>query len=226
MKNIVRDYFRAYKISRLRGRETNGLFLLSYFIVMPVLIGVSGNVNFRREYMMAFIGILLPMALCCLDTLFRSPGLDKMMYLCPMSREERKKYIYGMYCFGVAVRMLISFMGVCIIIPFSHCDLFSAVQILLNDFLIAVMTASEGSRENDRMNREIQRQILIIALAFISNIIETAIVADELPDYWVKLALLGIFTIVQLPMALKYGRYQKQKLDDAVYYETWQRRTT
>lgn len=226
MKNIVRDYFRAIKISRLKGRETNGLFLLSYFIVMPVLIGVSGNVNFRREYMMAFIGILLPMALCCLDTLFRSPGLDKMMYLCPMSREERKKYIYGMYCFGVAVRMLISLMGVCIIIPFSHCDLFSAVQILLNDFLIAVMTASEGSRENDRMNREIQRQILIIALAFISNIIETAIVADELPDYWVKLALLGIFTIVQLPMALKYGRYQKQKLDDAVYYETWQRRTT
>lgn len=226
MKNIVRDYFRAIKISRLRGRETNGLFLLSYFIVMPVLIGVSGNVNFRREYMMAFIGILLPMALCCLDTLFRSPGLDKMMYLCPMSREERKKYIYGMYCFGVAVRMLISLMGVCIIIPFSHCDLFSAVQILLNDFLIAVMTASEGSRENDRMNREIQRQILIIALAFISNIIETAIVADELPDYWVKLALLGIFTIVQLPMALKYGRNQKQKLDDAVYYETWQRRTT
>lgn len=226
MKNIVRDYFRAIKISRLKGRETNGLFLLSYFIVMPVLIGVSGNVNFRREYMMAFIGILLPMALCCLDTLFRSPGLDKMMYLCPMSREERKKYIYGMYCFGVAVRMLISLMGVCIIIPFSHCDLFSAVQILLNDFLIAVMTASEGSRENDRMNREIQRQILIIALAFISNIIETAIVADELPDFWVKLALFGIFVIVQLPMALKYGRYQKQKLDDAVYYETWLRRAT
>lgn len=225
MKNIVRDYFRAIKISRLKGRETNGLFLLSYFIVMPVLIGVSGNVNFRREYMMAFIGILLPMALCCLDTLFRSPGLDKMMYLCPMSREERKKYIYGMYCFGVAVRMLISLMGICIIIPFSHCDLFSAVQILLNDFLIAVMTASEGSRENDRMNREIQRQILIIALAFISNIIETAIVADELPDFWVKLALFGIFAIVQLPMALKYGRYQKQKLDDAVYYETWLRRT-
>lgn len=226
MKNIVRDYFRAIKISRLKGRETNGLFLLSYFIVMPVLIGVSGNVNFRREYMMAFIGILLPMALCCLDTLFRSPGLDKMMYLCPMSREERKKYIYGMYCFGVAVRMLISLMGVCIIIPFSHCDLFSAVQILLNDFLIAVMTASEGSRENDRMNREIQRQILIIALAFISNIIETAIVADELPDLWVKLALFGIFAIVQLPMTLKHGRYQKQKLDDAVYYETWLRRAT
>lgn len=226
MKNIVRDYFRAIKISRLKGRETNGLFLLSYFIVMPVLIGVSGNVNFRREYMTAFIGILLPMALCCLDTLFRSPGLDKMMYLCPMSREERKKYIYGMYCFGVAVRMLVSLMGVCIIIPFSHCDLFSAVQILLNDFLIAVMTASEGSRENDRMNREIQRQILIIALAFISNIIETAIVADELPDFWVKLALFGIFAIVQLPMALKYGRYQKQKLDDAVYYETWLRRAT
>lgn len=226
MKNIVRDYFRAIKISRLKGRETNGLFLLSYFIVMPVLIGVSGNVNFRREYMMAFIGILLPMALCCLDTLFRSPGLDKMMYLCPMSREERKKYIYGMYCFGVAVRMLVSLMGICIIIPFSHCDLFSAVQILLNDFLIAVMTASEGSRENDRMNREIQRQILIIALAFISNIIETAIVADELPDFWVKLALFGIFAIVQLPMALKHGRYQKQKLDDAVYYETWLRRAT
>lgn len=226
MKNIVRDYFRAIKISRLKGRETNGLFLLSYFIVMPVLIGVSGNVNFRREYMMAFIGILLPMALCCLDTLFRSPGLDKMMYLCPMSREERKKYIYGMYCFGVAVRMLVSLMGICIIIPFSCCDLFSAVQILLNDFLIAVMTASEGSRENDRMNREIQRQILIIALAFISNIIETAIVADELPDFWVKLALFGIFAIVQLPMALKHGRYQKQKLDDAVYYETWLRRAT
>lgn len=224
MKNIVRDYFRAIKISRL-GRETNGLFLLSYFIVMPVLIGVTGNVNFRREYMIAFTGILLPMALCCLDILLRSPGLDKMMYLCPMSREERKKYIYGMYRFGVAVRMLVSLMGVCIIIPFSCCGLFSAVQILLNDFLIAVMTASEGSGENDGTNKEIQQQILIIALAFISNIIETAIVADELPDFWVKLALFGIFVIVQLPMSLKYVRYQKQKLDDAVCYETWLRRT-
>ena len=87
------------------------------------------------------------------------------------------------------------------------------------------MTASEGSGENDGTNKEIQQQILIIALAFISNIIETAIVADELPDFWVKLALFGIFVIVQLPMSLKYVRYQKQKLDDAVCYETWLRRT-
>lgn len=225
MKNIVRDYFRAYKISHLKGREANGLFFLAYFIAMPVLIGVSGNVNFRREYIVAFIGILLPMALYCQDILFRSPGLDKMMYLCPMSREERKKYIYGMYRFGVAVRMLISFIGVCILIPFSYCDLFSAVQILLNDFLIAIMVSSERSGEKEMTNQESLLQVWLIALALISNIIETGIVADELPDFWVKLALFGIFVIVQLPMALKYGRYIKQKLDDAVYYETWQRRT-
>lgn len=176
--------------------------------------------------MIAFAGILLPMALCCLDILLRGTGLDKMMYLCPMSREERKKYIYGVYCFSVAVRMMIALTGVCIIIPFSHCGLFSAVHILLNDFLIAVMTGAEGSMEKDKTNKEVQQQILTAALSFISNIIETAVVAGEAPELFVKPLLLGIFVIIQLPMALKYGRYQKQKLDDAVYYETWQRRTT
>ncbi len=224
MKNIVRDYFGAFRISRLKGTKNNGLFLLAYFIVMPVLIGVSGNVNFRWEYIAASAGILLPMGLSCLDTLFRSPGLDKMLYLCPMSREERKKYIYNRYCFGVGVHMFISLMGVCLIIPFSHCDIFSAMQILMNDFLVAVLIASDRNREGDMADREIGLQIGIIASAFISNIMETAVVTDELPELIVKLVLFLIFVMAQLPLAVIYGRYVKQRLDDAVCYETWQRR--
>lgn len=225
MGNIVKDYFGVYKMSRLKERKTDGLFFLAYFIAMPVLIGVSGNVNFRWEYAAGIIGILLPMGLLCVDALFHSPALNKMMYLCPMSRDERKQYIYNLYYFGVAIRMLIFLMGVCIIIPFSHCDIFSAVLILLNDSLIAILVSCEKKREGDVVNKEIVLQTWLMASALISNIVETAVVADELPDFIVKLALLGIFVIVQLPMAVKYGRYVKQRLNDAVYYETRQRRT-
>lgn len=222
--NIVKDYFGAYKMSRLKERKTDGLFFLAYFIALPIWIGVSGNVNFRREYVVGFAGILLPMGLLCLDVMFRSPRLDKMMYLCPMGKEERRQYIYSMYYFGVAIRMLISLIGVCIIIPFTHCDLFSAVMILLNDFLIAILVSSEKNEEGDTVNKEIAFQIGMIASALISNIVETAVVADELPEFIVKLVLFGVFVIMQFPMAVKYGRYIKQRLNDAVYYETWQRR--
>lgn len=224
MKDMVRDYFGSYRINRLAGKKTDGLYFLSWFIAMPVYIGVSGNVNFDREYMIAFMGILWPMGLSCLDTLLRSPGLDKMLYLCPMSKEERKRCIYRTYYFGVGIHMLVSFIGICVLLPFTHCDAFSAVQILLNDSLVAILVSSETGGENGRADKETALQILMIALALISNMIETAVVADELPDLWVKAALFGIFLMVQLPMAVKYGGYVKQRLYDAVYYETWQRR--
>lgn len=227
MENIMRDYFGAYKISRLKGRKTDGAFLLSYFIAMPVVIGVSGNVNFRWEYIAAFIGIFLPMGLSCMDVLLRSPGLDKMLYLCPMTRDERKKHIWGIYYFGLGIHMLVALVGVGFIIPFSHCDIFSVIQILLNDFLIAVLVSSERNEESNQTNKEQLLQIWLIATALISNIIETAVVTDEMADadIIVKLVLFGIFVVIQLPMAIKYGRYVKQRLNDAVDYETWQRRT-
>ena len=53
---------------------------------------------------------------------------------------------------------------------------------------------------------------------------ETAVVTDELPELIVKLVLFLIFVMAQLPLAVIYGRYVKQRLDDAVCYETWQRR--
>lgn len=227
MGNIVKDYFGAYKISRLKGRRTDGAFLMSYFIAMPVVIGVSGNVNFRWEYIAAFIGIFLPMGLSCLDVLLRSPGLDKMLYLCPMTRDERKKYIYGIYYLGLGVHMIVALMGVGFIIPFSNCDIFSVIQILLNDFLIAILISSERGGENSLTDKEQLLQIWLIATALISNMIETAVVTDEMADkdIVVKLALFGIFVVLQLPMAIKYGGYVKQRLNDAVDYETWQRRT-
>lgn len=227
MKNIIRDYFYTYRISRLKGGERAVLPLLAYFIAMPVFTGVSVNVNFRWEYVAVSTGILLPMGLSLLDMIIRSPGLDKILYLCPMSREERKKYIYSLYGFGVGIRMLFSLTGLGVIMLFFHCDAFSAIQILLNDFLMAILISSGGSRENGLWSKEQLLQIWIIALSLISNIIETGVVADEMTDMdiIVKLVLLGIFIIIQLPMAVKHGKYVKQELDDAVYYEAWQRRT-
>ena len=98
------------------------------------------------------------------------------------------------------------------------------MQILMNDFLVAVLISSDRNREGDMADREIGLQIGIIASAFISNIMETAVVTDELPELIVKLVLFLIFVMAQLPLAVIYGRYVKQRLDDAVCYETWQRR--
>lgn len=223
MKQIMADYFSAYKISRLKGKGTDGLFFLAYFIAMPVFIGINGTVNFNWNYMLIFTGIFLPMCLSVLGIRLRSPGLDKMRYLCPMSREERKKYIYGIYGFGIGVRMIISLMGVCLVLFVSHCSPLRAVVILLNDFLIAGLLASDGDRREE-WSGEVLLWIWILVLSMISNIVEVGILADEIPDTFVQMALFLIFLLIQLPMAVKYRKYVRQRLDDAVYYETWQRR--
>ena len=65
----------------------------------------------------------------------------------------------------------------------------------MNDFLVAVLIASDRNREGDMADREIGLQIGIIASAFISNIMETAVVTDELPELIVKLVLFLIITM-------------------------------
>ena len=61
-------------------------------------------------------------------------------------------------------------------------------------------------------------QIIRIVLADIKAL------SRHRPDQIVKLVLFLIFVMAQLPLAVIYGRYVKQRLDDAVCYETWQRR--
>lgn len=223
MKQIMAGYFSAYKISRLKGQGTEGIFFMAYFIAMPVLLWVNGAVNFNWRYMLLFTGIFLPMGLSSLDIILRSPRLDKMRYLCPMSREERKKYICGIYGFGIGVRMIISLMGVGLVLFASHCSPLQVVLILLNDFLMAGLMATDRDWRKEYAKESVF-QVWILALSLISNIVEAGILADELPDTFLQMALFLIFLLIQLPMAVKYRKYVRQRLDDAVYYETWQRR--
>lgn len=224
MKSVIRNYLNMYRAGRNKidtgsGAGLVGAYTIAIVIAVPMFVSMDGTGNILWKNMPAVSALILfPMAISCFGGALRRPELDKMLYLCPMSRRERKKYIYGAYCFGVGFNMLFAVIGICMVIPISCCDVFSAVQILLNDFLLAIMIAA-GRKEKERSSsKEILMQMFLAASAFISNIIEMIMVLDKDSNILPKAGMLAFFCVIQLPMAVKYGRYVKGELDHAVYY--------
>lgn len=221
-KYIIQDFFEAFKIYKHNKQQGINYEILTlcfcmYFVCIWTNLSKGES---RLEWKMAVTcaAVLLPMLFTYYSIYIHPPKLGKMMYLCPMSPEERREYIYGSYFFRIGFHMLIAIAGLCIAILIFYCDIFSAIQILLNHIMLAALASFTQKKDGGKDNAYYM-EIFILSLALISNLVEYGIIVDEEPDTAIKIVLFIVFCVIQAPLEIVYIKHLKRELKNAVFYE-------
>lgn len=214
---IIRDFFGAFRIGRLRQNKTPYTYIYLTVYIVFLSFFVNRSLSDRQtawQNAISEIALFLPMIFSLCSVQLHPVQFTKIMYLCPLSPDERRMYVYGSYCFRTGVHMLVSIAGLCVIAANSNCDMVSAIQIFLNDALIA---ATVNHRQFKRKAVVVGEVISVTAL--LSNAVQFCILLGIAPYYWIRLVSFFTFVFVQLPLEIWYAKHIRKVLQAAVYYE-------
>lgn len=218
--HIVRDYFQMFRPANLKKNNlaTKLSFLPTYFICLLFCVVFLGKDKISWQNALVQFAIFTPLAFIYFSVLAHPVQLSKMMYLCPLSSKERRSYIYGAYYFRIGIHMLSGILAVCIAAIFSYCDIFSAIEILLNYLMISLLVSQESNKTGTGSSMVIGE--IIFAAALLSNLLQLGIVWDDQPDMWIKALLFVLFCFVQVPLEIKHLKFVNKQLQTAVFFET------
>lgn len=213
--DIIQDYFAMFRIGNLRKNNlANKLSFFSlYFIGMTLCWPFLAHTQISWRVIAVQFAVFVPIVFSYFSVLAHPIRLPKMMYLCPMQPDERRKYIYGSYYFRIGVHMLPGVLGVCIAVVYSYCDIFSVIEMFLNYLMVALLI----NREQKAGGMVIGEIIFVIAI--LSCVIQVGIIADAEPDMGMKAVLFAVFCLVQLPLEIRHLKSAEKQLQAAVSFE-------
>lgn len=220
MKYIVRDYFGAFRIANLRQRQGTGrnkiVLLPAIGIAVNILAGQLEETTFVWTDAVCFLAVLLPLCFSYFSMTVHPIQLSKMMYLCPLNDEERRRYIYGSYLFRIVIHMLICLLGFWIASDRSQCDLFTVIWVLTNQLMTASLV-NGGAHHGSGMPVVGE---LIFLFSLIANVLQIDCMRGDVSDERIlNIGMLIFFCAVQVPLELSYIKYIRKSLQSAVLYE-------
>ena len=217
LRNLLRDYFFAYSgRSREEKRKSIGSsFYIVFCGLWPALILLdSKSGNFKLSWF-TYLVVMFPTIAGIMAMANRPLVLPKIMYLCPMDGEERRKYIRNLYALRIVFHMLISFIIAVVLLFTPYCDIWTALIFLVNEFFINMLVLPMNVKETNGIYWLWFSQLII---AIFSACIVCGIIADELPDTVVKVVLLAVIVCVQLPIALANRKQIRHRMEEASVY--------
>lgn len=219
INDIIRDYFAMFRIGNLKKNNlANKLSFFSlYFIGMTLCGPFLAHAKISWRVIAVQFAVFVPIVFSYFSVLAHPIRLPKMMYLCPMQPDERRKYIYGSYYFRIGVHMLPGVLGVCIAVVYSYCDIFSVIEMFLNYLMVALLVSREQSAKGKVRGMVIGEIIFVIAI--LSGVIQVGIIADAEPDMGMKAVLFAVFCLVQLPLEIRHLKSAGKQLQAAVSFE-------
>lgn len=220
LTHIISDFFSVFRINNLRGSKV--LYKFSYMTILCIVIILCSNHVWRDgsawRYVAVQLSVFLPMIFSYFSAMLHPVQPTKIMYLCPMKPEERRRYIYGSYYFRIGVHMLAAVAGLCIVIFYFNDDIFSVIQVLLNHMMVAVLVNREAQADG-RVCGMVIGELIFLAAVF-SDIAQLSVIQGFEYDMWTLKFWFVFFCVVQLPLELWYVRYIKMALRAAISYET------
>ncbi len=226
----IKDYFGGFRWGRIKEAYKGGGWWTPIFL-MTVLPAATRFFETQKSTL-AYVLVYGPILFCLFAAPLHSIMLPKLMYLCPMSRENRRKYIVASTVIRIGVPMLLGVLGAGILLARGICDWICEVGVLLNIISFSLMLGS-GTNHNGfgKMSEEGQRVMNFdtragvwesfgLMLALLLGMAYPFVLAWDTPvPQWVKWLFLGFQLLAQLPITIKYMGFWKPSVEGAVYYE-------
>lgn len=227
-KWIVRDYFAAFRWENIKEILKNGgLFVAIY---LCGFIPVTGGFTEKKEYLLTYVLIAVPLAFISLSGKLHSIKLPKVMFLCPIDRNVRREYIVKSCCFRIGLHVAINALAILILVCMGLCDWVSSIVLELNSAFLTLFMLGVKKRKNSVYrdpfpSTEITKESIVGILNVFFVIISSSGVAcmlcwDTPVAWWVKYIFLSIALVVQLPLTIAYMTYWKKAVEEAVDYES------
>lgn len=224
LRDIADNYFRAYCPGRVIEMLKTDMSAWN-IIVYPIILFIFHKGLCENDYII-FLAIYLPVLFILFSMKLHPVRLHKMMYLCPMGASVRTAYVRNSYFFRIFVQMTVAIIGIAILIPFSHCDMISVTEILLNDFVMSILIPPVKKMDvySGNIDKEMVYRTVMILMPLFLNLEQWVMISDsEFHDreshVIYKLVNTGCLVLILLPLFIKYWKYVKNELAAAVYYE-------
>lgn len=227
---VMKDYIGGFRWGRMKEAYKSGGWWTPIYCmtILPLVCGMYEEGTSALAYIMGCGPIFFSM--------FAAPlhpsVLPKMMYLCPMGRENRKKYIRASAVTRVGIPVLLGSIGVGVLLALGICDWICGVGILLNDIAFSLImgvginqngfgkVSEQGQRVMNFDTRVGVWESFGLIIAMILGIVYPVILAWYQPvSLWVKGLLLVIQLLTQVPVTIKHMEFWRPALENAVYYE-------
>lgn len=234
MRMVIQEYLAAFRISKIKERYGKNYFGMFYFgiymlVSMPTLVlGQNGGNNNVVE----FYGLVCLLLFCVHSSQLHPIGLSKLMYLCPMSKLERRRYLLKSYLLKIGVIFLVS---VVVLTLLGFVGKLNLVYIIL--FLCANMglAISNSLLNAKRIKTCVDEKRLVMMSSGADGWETAAIIVSMCVSLFLLICLecqedmqgiLGIvmsviLLVFELPLVIKILKRVRPTMEQAMNYESW-----
>ncbi|MBR1599795.1 MAG: hypothetical protein IJ661_12910 [Lachnospiraceae bacterium] len=241
---VIRDYFRAYRWNNVKhawkttSRTSASILVVLMFILVDFFweeVNVVSRIIIYGAYG-------LPLVFSWYATVIHPMALPKMLYLCPMDKNERRQYVVNSYIFKIAVSMIVSMSGLAVVIFNYGFDILVFITIIINNLIINLLIPTEifmkenaGDYTGDlwyfsnfdaykEWNKESAIKVaLVFVITMFTNLIfidiTDADIADRGSATFVRVILFLIMLSIEIPLVISYRYFIKLHIREAEEYE-------
>lgn len=226
-KWVVRDYFAAFRWEKLKETSKGWGWMVIYLLLFyPTWLDVYDS---ERRTLCYYV-ISVPILLTIISGSLHPIRLPKIMYLCPLTKEERKDYIRYSTIFCVLMNVLLGGIAVMILLEAKIVGLKIAGVLLWNMGTITLVFCGLAKKKAQSANASVLEQAsasgkVAGAINFLISLATTiAIVAifcwkEQSVTGWVEWIFVGIVVLIQIPLMLSMLKARRTDMEDVASYE-------
>ena len=223
MKNIIREYFAAFRWRRIKEsyRGSNWWFFIYMLVVVPMIF--TGGISESWQNVLAFYSLIVPIMFHLFTVPLHPFSLPKMMYLCPMTKDERRAYLTRTYSVKVLVSFLAALLGAVGLMAAGGYDIFLTVIAFVLSILIifatSLQTGAVGNGAAWSTSKDRWETVTLIFFLFQAVILANEVATKEMCSQTEKIVYLGILLFIDLPLTLKILSFWNETVERMMYYE-------
>ena len=223
MKNIIREYFTAFRWRRIKEgyRGSNWWFFIYMLVVVPMIF--TGGISESWQNVLAFYSLIVPIMFHLFTVPLHPFSLPKMMYLCPMTKDERRVYLKRTYSVKVLFSFLAALLGAVGLMAAGGYDIFLTVIAFVLSILIifatSLQTRAVGNGAAWSTSKDRWETVTLIFFLFQAVILANEVATKEMCSPTEKIVYLGILLFIDLPLTLKILSFWNETVEHMMYYE-------
>ena len=232
MKMVIRDYMAAFRLSRIKERYGSnffGMFYLGIYLVAIMPTAVLGQ-NGASKYIAEYYVLVCLLLFCMYSSQLHPIEMSKLLYLCPMSRQERREYLLKSYLLKIGVIFVASALGLILILNIGKLNLIYATLFLCANMGLAISSSLMNAKRiracidkrksvvmsSGADGRETAAIIVSICLALFLLI---CVDSQEEMQGVVGVVIALVLLVVELPLVITMLKRVRPTIEQAMNYE-------
>lgn len=235
-KRIIAEYVQGFSPGSLKKLIQEDSPNFWGYCTGIIMIGVLSFFDTKKGVVVFCLGAI-PLLFCLISGCLHSFRLPKLFYLCPMEEGERREYIMARLLWNIFIPLIAGLLGIILLWRMDIADGLSALLLSANLVLIALIlcgfnkTKMVRNEQGEKKRKGIFESLSVqegcclfisnLSTVFVLVIMENTSKAASKTrlDMGIKLFLLGLAVLVQLPLAMKMRKSWKNQLNSTFDYE-------